>query len=135
MKYSMNGSVSVSSIPLDAEKIHLPRPIKIKLLRELLEKRGIREISLSNSTMQRLSEKARKLIEEKGIVLVKDNSRGRALETDLEQILRINELRGDYKSIRAIERMTGIPKSTIHYLLNYAQRHKVRKKGKTIYLE
>lgn len=135
MKYSVNPSTSMNSIPLDAGRIHLSRPIRIKLLRELLEKRKIREMSLSYSTMQRLSRKARELIKGKGIVLVEDSSRGRALESDLEQILRINELRKDYKSIREIERMTGIPKSTVHYLLNYAQRHKVKKKGKTVYLE
>ena len=75
------------------------------------------------------------LIEKKGIEIKKDSKRGRAIETKFDTILKIIELKKDYLSTRKIQEQTGIPKSTVYYLLKYANRDKIKKKGQTIYLE
>ena len=41
----------------------------------------------------------------------------------------------DYQSLREIERLTEIPKSTVHYLVKYAEREKIKKGNTTIYLK
>ena len=135
MKYSLYPNTEIKNIPVKAEKIHFVRPIKEKKVIELLKKRKIKEISLSSSTLKRLKPKALKLIEGKGIQLKEDSRRGRAIETDFDTILKIIELKRDYLSTRKIGKKTGKPKSTVHYLLKYANRDKIKKKQQTIYLE
>ena len=135
MKYSVYPFTELRSLPSETEKIHLVRPIKLNKLKELMEKRLIKEISLSDSCFKRLSEKARKLLQDKNINVVKDNRSGRALEIALEDIVKINEFRKDFQSLRKIQNLMGIPKSTIHYLEKYAKRDKIRKGNQTIYLE
>ncbi len=135
MKYSVYPETKTRNIPVKAEKIHLVRPIKKEKIKEIIKKRKIKEISLSESTLKRLKPKTIQLIEKKGIQIKKDSRRGRAIETKFDTILKIIELKKDYQSIRKIEECTGIPKSTVHYLLRYADRNKIKKKQQTIYLE
>ncbi|MBU2476890.1 hypothetical protein KKG83_05455 [Candidatus Micrarchaeota archaeon] len=135
MKYSLYPETEIKKIPANAEKIHFVRPINKKKVEELLKKRKIKEISLSTSTLKRLKPKTIQLIEKKGIEIKKDKRTGRAIETDFDTILKIIELKKDYFSTRKIEKETGIPKSTVHYLLKYANRDKIKKKEQTIYLE
>lgn len=135
MKYSLYPDTEIRRIPANAEKIHFVRPIKEKKVLELIKKRKIKEISLSASTLKRSKPKTIKLIEKKGIKVMEDSRRGRAIETDFDTILKIIELKRDYLSTRKIQKQTGIPKSTVHYLLKYANRDKIKKKKQTIYLE
>ena len=135
MKYSIYPFTELRSIPSEAQKIHLVRPIKLNKLKDLLEKRIIKEISLSDSCFKRLSEKARKLLQDKNVNVVKDNRSGRAIEIAMEDIVKINEFRKDFQSLRKIQNLMGIPKSTIHYLEKYAKGDKIRKGNQTIYLE
>jgi len=135
MKYSFYPETEIRNIPVNAEKIHFVRPIKHKKITELIKKRKIKEISLSESTLKRIKPKSMVLIEKKGIEIKKDSKRGRAIETKFDTILKIIELKKDYLSTRKIQEQTGIPKSTVYYLLKYANRDKIKKKGQTIYLE
>src|SRR3989344_5864432 len=135
MIYSVYPYTNIKSIPAEAEKIHLVRPIKLNKLRELLEKRSIKAVSLSESCWKRMSEKCRNMLEQMNINIIKDRRSGRALEHALEDIVKINEFRKDFQSLRKIQKLTGIPKSTVHYLLKYAKRDKIRKGNQTIYLE
>lgn len=135
MKYSFCPETEIKTIPVNAEKIHFTRPIKEAKLKELLNKRKIKEISLSESTLKRMKPKAVKLIEKKGITVKKESKRGRAIKAGFDSILKIIELKKDYLSTRKIEKQTGIPKSSVHYLLKYANRDKIKKKKQTIYLE
>ncbi len=135
MKYSLYPETEIRSIPGNAEKVHFVRPIREKKVKELLKKRKIKEVSLSKSTLKRMKPKAMKLLEKKKVEIKKDSKRGRAIKTDFDSILKIIELKKDYLSTRKIEKETGVPKSTIHYLLKYADRDKIKKKKQTIYLE
>ncbi len=135
MKYSFYPETEIKNIPVKAEKIHFIRPVKLTKVKELIKKRKIKEISLSASTLKRMKPKTLELIEKKGIQIKKDSRRGRAIETGFDLILKIIELKKDYLSTRKIGKQTGIPKSTVYYLLNYANRNKIKKKNTTIYLE
>ncbi len=135
MRYSVYGKTNVRRLPKGVEKIHLVRPIKFTKLQYLAEKKGVKEFSLSASTLKRLGEKSRKYLKEKNVSVKVENRRGRALELGFEKILKISDLKKDYLSLRKIEELTGTPKSTVHYLFRYADRGKVRKGSQTIYIE
>jgi hypothetical protein len=135
MKYAIDIDTRISSIPRDTEEVHLVRPIKIHKLDELLSTRNIKQVSMSESCFKRLPEKTKQKFKEQGIELVTSGKRGRALDISLEQMLEIIELRKDYQSIREIEKLTRVPKSTIHYLLKYAKRSKIKKGKNVIYLK
>jgi len=135
MKYSFYPETEIKNIPGNAEKIHFVRAIREKKVKELLKKRKIKEISLSESTLKRMKPKAMKLLGKKKVEIKKDSKRGRAIKTDFDSILKIIELKKDYLSTRKIEKETGVPKSTVYYLLKYANRDKIKKKNQTIYLE
>ena len=85
--------------------------------------------------MKRLPKKAQTKIKERGIELNIEKRRGRALDLTLEQMLEIIEMRKDYQSIREIEKVMDIPKSTVHYLLKYADREKVKNGSTIMYLK
>ncbi len=135
MKYSVYPETEIKSIPVNAEKIHLVRPIKKTKLIEMLRKRKITEISLSESALKRMKKKSIELIEKKGITLKKETRKGRPISAGLDTILKIIELKKDYLSTRKIGKKTGMPKSTVHYLIKYAKRDKIKKNKQTIYLE
>ncbi len=135
MKCAVDEKTIISKIPREIEKIHLIRPIKKEKLDELLNNKRINEISISESCYKRLPAKARKKIMDSEIKISIEKRRGRALDITLETMLQIIELRKDYQSIREIERITNTPKSTVHYLLKYADRGKIKKGSTVIYLK
>jgi len=135
MKVAVTERTEIEKVPRDTTEIHLVRPIKKEKLDALLNKCPIGKITLSNSCLKRLPRKAQQKLKDKGISIILEKRRGRALDLSLEKIQQINELRKDYQSIREIEKVTGIPKSTVHYLLKYADRGKVRKGSTIIYLK
>ncbi len=135
MKCGIDEHTTISRIPRDTEEIHLIRPIKKEKLDELFNSRNIKKISTSESCYKRLPTKARKKITESGIELSIEKRRGRALDITLETMLQIIELRKDYQSIREIEKLTNTPRSTVHYLLKYADRGKIKKGSTIIYLK
>ncbi|MDD4251085.1 MAG: hypothetical protein PHX27_02735 [Candidatus ainarchaeum sp.] len=135
MKYGIDEHTNISRLPKDAHEIHLIRPIKKSKLDELITIRQIKKISLSESCYKRLPEKTLKNLKDSNIELSIEKKRGRALDISLETMLQIIELRKDYQSIREIERLTNTPKSTVHYLLKYAERGKIKKGSTIIYLK
>jgi len=135
MKYSVTETTNVQGIPRDTTEIHLVRPIKKEKLEFLLNNRSIRKITLSTSCLKRLPKKTQRKIKEKGVSISIEKRRGRPIGLPLEKIQEIVELRKDYQSIRDIERITDIPKSTIHYLLKYADRTKIKKGNSVVYLK
>lgn len=97
---------------------------------------GLKKISLSNSCFNRLPLKAKKLLKGHGIEFEIDSRKGRALSIGLEKVREIFELsKKDRQSLREIERITGVPKSTVHYLLKYADRGKIKKGNAILYLK
>jgi hypothetical protein len=135
MKYSISDHSVVDKIPADTEAIHLTRPAKHSLLEKLFKKCNIREVTISKSCFKRLPEKTKKLFETSNANIIIEQKRGRAIDIPLEKMLEIIELRKDFQSIREIERLTGTPKSTIHYLIKYAERSKIKKGNQVVYLK
>ena len=135
MKYSVYPETRPEKIPADTEAIHLVRPVKKELFEKILRKcRGLGKISLSNSCLKRIPAKTRKELSKRRIELRIEASRGRAIEIPLEKIMHLTEMRKDFQSLREIEKTTGIPKSTVHYLEKYAKRGKVKKGSEVIHL-
>ena len=135
MKVAVSEETDVKKVPKETTEIHLVRPIKKEDLDFLLKSRPIRKISLSESCLKRLPVKAQRKIKERGIELGIEKRRGRALDLNMDQMLQIIEMRKDYQSIREIEKVMNIPKSTIHYLLKYADRGKIKTNGNIMYLK
>ena len=136
MKYAVNPNTPIRKIPPETQEIHLVRPVKKEKLSQLLKQCiALRTIYLSKSCDSRLSEKARKKIKEKGIGLAREDSRGRAINMDLKKLLNIVEMVKDGRSLREIESVSGIPKSTVHYIVKYAERTKLRDGRQIIYLK
>lgn len=124
------------NIPSEIIQLHLVRPVKVDLLEKVLARcPRIESITMSTSTKKRLAEDVEKLIRTKGITLKLEQNRGRAIEIGLDKMLQAIELRKDYRTLRDIEKVTGIPKSTIHYLVRYAKRNKIKKGKEIVYLK
>ncbi|MFH1391656.1 MAG: hypothetical protein ABIH20_05070 [Candidatus Diapherotrites archaeon] len=115
------------------DKIHFTRAPKEKELEQVL-KNGASTIYITKSAKQRLSNKAKKKINESGVELVIESARGRPIELNLQTISEIIELNKDNRTFREIEKITGISKSTAHYLIKYAERQKIKKGKKVVYL-
>ena len=135
MKIAITENTDMKKVPKDTEEIHLVRPIKKENLDFLLKNRPIKRISLSSSCLKRLPKKAQKKIKERGIEITMEKRRGRALDLTMDQMLEIIEMRKDYQSIREIEKVMDIPKSTVHYLLKYADRGKIKSGSNIMYLK
>ncbi|HPM85772.1 MAG: hypothetical protein WC290_03650 [archaeon] len=135
MKYAITEHTNIDSIPRDTLEIHLVRPIKWDKLNNLITKCPIRIITISNSCLKRLPTKTQKKIKDKGITIALEKRRGRAIDLPMDKMLQIIELRKDYQTVREIEKITGIPKSTVHYLLKYADRGKIKKGQNVVYLK
>lgn len=135
MKYSITESTDIEKIPRDTAEIHLVRPIKKDKLLALVARCPIRTITLSSSCLKRLPTKTQKKLKEKGISLAIEKRRGRAIDIPMDKMLQIIELRKDFQTVREIEKITNIPKSTVHYLLKYADRGKIKKGANVVYLK
>lgn len=135
MKYVVYPNTNIDRLPRDLGAVHLARPIKVKSLVKLFKKPKLTEISLSKSCAKRLSRKFKKMVREKGITLKEQSFRGRAIEIDMSLLPKLAEMRKDDRSYRKIEANTSIPKSTVHYLMKYADRTKIKKGKNIIYLQ
>ncbi|MAG18112.1 MAG: hypothetical protein CL944_01405 [Candidatus Diapherotrites archaeon] len=114
------------------DKVHFTRAPKAKELEQVLKNGNT--IYLTKSAKQRLSDKAKKKIKDSGAELVIESARGRPIELNLQTISEIVELHKDHRTFREIEKITGISKSTAHYLIKYAERNKIKKGKKVVYL-
>ncbi len=135
MKYSFYPQTSISNIPAGTEQIHLVRPVKKSKIEKLLKKcPNLKEVALSSSCSKRLASNVKKFLKSKKITITKEEVRGRAIELPLEKMLKAIEMRKDHRPLREIEELTRIPKSTVHYLVKYAERRKIKKGKETVHL-
>jgi len=135
MKVSLYPGTNIDKIPADVTGIHLVRPVSHEKIEKALEKCGnIREITLSNSCMKRLSGTTKKMLRSKVPRIDVLPTRGRAIEIPMQRMLQAIEMAKDHRPLREIEELTGIPKSTVHYLVRYADRKKVKQGTLTIHL-
>ena len=133
MKNIIYSEREIGKVMADSEAIIFARPLKAKGLLKLLKRcRKLKTICLSKSCEKRLSDKVRKIISEKGISLHRESHRGRAIEIEMPLMKKIAEMRKDYRPLREIEKILGVPKSTIHYLERHSKKEKI-KKGHTVY--
>lgn len=136
MKVSVRCAADVRKVPKDAEEVHFTRPIPIDAIVKLIKKcEKLKGITMSKNSYSRLSKKAKKLLESKGISVAIVSERGNALRVPLLKIKTAIEMRRDHRPLREIEQVTGIPKSTIHYLEKYSKRKKVKSRGLVVYLK
>ncbi len=135
MQYAVYPETNVKSFKFKSESAYLVRPISLKKLKELFEHNALKKIELSKSCLQRLPEKTKKWLHEKGIELKVEDTKGRALGIPLETVQQISEWRKEGQSFRKIQEKLGIPKSTVHYLVRYAQRAKVKQGKLVIHLD
>lgn len=134
MRFPVWPYTHASEIPDSAEEIHLVRPLAKKKLLELVDKKKVKKVFLSKSCLGRLGEKKAGMLREKGLEIIVESKRGRALGIPLDRVREVVELHKDFQSFRKIEKLTGIPKSTAHYLVRYASRQKIKDKNRTLYL-
>ena len=134
MRYPVASEKDFKAVPKDAQAIHLVRPLKKERIEKLFLGRRIKTVYLSKSTKKRLGKRARKFFTEKGVKIIEEKRAGRAISVDLKKRQKIVELHKDYQSYRKIEELLGIPKSTAHYLIKYAQRAKVKTGKNIVYL-
>lgn len=126
----------VRDVPAGATALHLVRPVRKKVLEQVLKKcSAVERVSASRSCLGRMGQGCRELLEKRGIEVAVETRPGRAISVPLEKMLHALEMRKDYQSLREIERVTGISKSTVHYLEKYAQRAKVKNGKKVVYLK
>ena len=136
MKYSIYLVTNLKKIPPETEEVHISRPVKLKTLQKLVRKcRKLQRITLSKSCLQRMGKKNKAFLKKKEIELALQKNKGRPLSIDLEKMLRIIELKRDYRSYSEIALITGVPKSTAHYLIKYAHRSKIRQGEQVIHLK
>lgn len=134
MRYPVASEKDFKAVPKDAQAIHLVRPLKKERIEKLFLGHRIKTVYLSKSTKKRLGKKARKFFSQKGVKIIEEKRAGRAISVDLKKLQEIVELHKDYQSYRKIEELLGIPKSTAHYLIKYAQRAKVKTGKNIVYL-
>lgn len=136
MKYSVYVNSSLRTIPPETEEIHISRPLKMKALEKLLKKcKSLQRVTLSKSCLERLSERVKRKLREKEVELGLYKAKGRPLSVELEKMLRIIELKQDYRSYGEIAAIVDVPKSTAHYLIKYADRTKIKKGKQVIHLK
>ena len=134
MKYPVWPKTHASEIPSEINEIHLVRPLPSKKIIDLVSSKRIDRVFASKSTLKRLSKKTKNILKEKNISLEAEEKRGRPLDIPLEKVKEVVELHKDHQSFRKIEKLTGIPKSTIHYLIKYAARNKIKGDKKILYV-
>lgn len=122
-------------LPAEANALHLARPVSAKKLCEILEKRGIESVSCSQSTAKRLKPKHLSELQKHGITIEIEKRSGKPLQIDLKKMQAILEMVRDHRSMREIEKATGVPKSTAHYLVKYADRGKIKNGNRVVYLK
>ena len=113
------------------EKKHFKRPPRASELKKLPNGSAV---FMPQGCFKRISSKSRKILDSKGIEVNIEEARGRPIALPMEKILEVAELHRDNRTYRQIEEITGIPKSTAHYLVKYAERQKLRLRGKVVYI-
>ncbi|MEK6957674.1 MAG: hypothetical protein AABW99_01710 [archaeon] len=116
-----------------AESKHYARAPKISELKRDI-KGGVDELRMPKSAFERMSFSARAMVKEKNVNMLLESARGRPIGIPVQKMAEIIELHRDHRTFREIERITGIPKSTAHYLIAYAERQKIREGNKIVYL-
>src|SRR3989338_8484731 len=135
MRFTMYPHTGLDGIPSSAEELHFSRPLSRKFVERVMARCPmLSRVTASSSSKKRMGKKVLELLNSKSVQIDIVQERGRAIEVPLEKITQAVEMRKDHRPYREIEKTTGIPKSTIHYLVKYSPRAKIKKDGRTILL-
>lgn len=135
IKNSLGDYKDLKNINSDCEEIHLTRAISKKHLEKILDRcKRLKRISTSRSTKNRLGKDAKNFLSKKKISLYIKKEQGRPLEINVNKLNRIINMYKDH-SYRELEEKLNVPKSTIHYLIKYSKRKKIKDGNKIIYLK
>ncbi len=135
IKNSLSDFKNIRNINPDCDSLHLTRAFSKKHLEKILDRcKRLKQISVSKSTKKRLSKDVKQLLSKKNVYLCVKKEQGRALEINVSKL---NKIIGMYKdhSYRELEEKLKVPKSTIHYLIKYSKRKKIKEGKKIIYLK
>ena len=136
MIFSVLPEMALKDVPKEAVQLHFVRPVKKEMLEKILKKCiGLKQVTLSKSCLARMPKKNIAMLEKKDIAIRTEARAGRPISVPLEKLQQVLEMRKDYQSLREVEKVTGISKSTVHYLEKYAQRAKIKNGKKVIYLK
>ena len=136
MIFSVLPETALREIPKEAMELHFVRPIRKKLLEEIQSKcPGLRQVTMSKSCLARMPKPQVKMLEKNGVKIALETRVGRPISVPLEKMQQALEMRKDFQSLREVERVTGISKSTVHYLEKYAERTKIKNGKRVIYLK
>ena len=133
----VSDQTALNELDAGEKKIYLTRPISLKKMLGILKKCGkLSEVIMGNDTHKRLSNKVKQALLDQGVFVKIEKNAGRPISVSLPKLFQAIELRNERKSLREIQKELGIPKSTLHYLLMYAQRTKIKTAdGKIVFLE
>ncbi len=136
MIFSVLTGMPLKDIPKEATQLHFVRPVKKELVEKILKKcKGLRQATMSKSCLARMPKKNIAMLKKKGVVVEIETRAGRPISVPLEKMQQALEMRKDYQSLREVEKVTGISKSTVHYLEKYSQRAKIKNGKRVIYLK
>lgn len=136
MIFSVAAESSLKDVPKECQNLHFVRPVRKEKLEAILKKcSNLEKVSMSKSCLDRMPKKNVTMLEKKGVAIKTQARQGRPISMPLEKMQHVLEMRKDYQSLREVEKVTGVSKSTVHYLEKYAKRAKIKNGKKVIYLK
>jgi predicted DNA-binding protein (UPF0251 family) len=125
----------IKYISKNCEELHLTKPFSkndsLKIIKRCTK---LKLITYSKSTKERLSAETLKIIKYNKIRTFTKKEQGRPINIDIEKLKKIIKMYKDY-SYRELAKKLNVPKSTIHYLIKYSKRKKIKEGNKIIYLK
>lgn len=112
---------------------HLSRTLPASELIKYIELKH--KFTMSKSTFQRLSKKAKDLLSKNKVRVEIVDKKGRPISTNHQNLLKAIEYHKAGFSVRKIEQKTGIAKSTLHYLIKHSKRNKIKFNGSTVFVD
>ena len=132
MRISVRNTSDAERVPHGTKEVHLVRPLPAQALEALSAKAG--KLHASQSTIDRISKKVRERLAGSLSIEVSRAVAGRPLAVEPSTMKEIFDLKREGLSVRQISRELEVSKSTVHYLLKYADRNKIKVNGVTMHL-
>jgi len=115
------------------DAFHLSRPVTVSELDKITQVK--KTITMSPSTEKRLSVKAKTLLKQKKIKTELIKRQGRPIGIKADVVKNALNLHKVGFSFRKIQEKTGLPKSTLHYIVKHAKRNRIKYKDMTVFID
>ena len=132
MRISVRSTADAERVPHGTKEVHLVRPLPAPVLEALAAK--AEKLHASQSTLDRISRKVRERLTGSLSIELSRAIAGRPLAVEPSVMGEIFDLKREGLSIRQIAKELEVSKSTVHYLLKYADRNKIKVDGVTMHL-